>query len=418
MKADWLPFQDAVDRVLGRATQLGQIDLPLSDALGFVLARNINSPVAIPGFDNSAMDGYAVLGSDLTEVTSNSPACLRVVGRVPAGNRWQGSPLVSGQAIRLMTGGVVPEGADTVVRVEDTRPDNGNVGGWVEVGGVVQVTSARDIGRHIRPRGEDLRVGDRALVRGARVTPGVIALAAAIGRKSLPVVRAPRATIIVTGDELMAPEKLQEVADGAGVPDSNGPMLVAQARACGVAAATHIRVMDDAGALAAAVEEAREGDVLVISGGASMGDADLVKKVLDQMGFALDFWRVRMRPGSPFGFGFVGDLPVFSLPGNPASAFVTFELFCKPFILLLRGHTGPVEKRIRAVAEDSIAGPSHVTSFYRVKLSGYPPASASFAGPQGSGLVSSLANADGLAVLPEGVSLVEPGKEVEVVLLG
>ena len=408
MKADWLSFAKSRRRVMGRAEVLDPVVVPLADGLGHVLAEPLVARADLPAFNNSAMDGYAVRAGGVEGASPSAPVRLRVVGRVGAGQHWKRGPLAADEAARIMTGAPVPPGADSVVRVEHTE------GGWKNPGTDVVVVSGGDALRNIRPRGEDIRASDIGMESGALVTPGVLALAAALGYETLTVVPRPLVTVLVTGDELCPPHRYDQVIRGRGVPDSNGPMLTAQIRACGARCDRHDTVGDDVDHLREAIIRARTADALVISGGASVGDRDLVKRVLDDLGFELDFWRVRMRPGSPVAFGMLQELPVFSLPGNPASAFVTFEVLVRPF-LRARAARRPGTEAIQAVAGEHFAGPEGVTSFLRVKLdrSRKPPV-ARLSGRQGSGLVRSLGLADGLGIIPEGISQITEGDAVEV----
>ncbi len=229
--------------------------------------------------------------------------------------------------------------------------------------------------------------------------------------------------ILATGDELLPPERYDEVRAGAGVPESNGPMLAAAITMAGAEPRLLPTAPDDVDALKARLEEGLSSDVIVTIGGASMGEADLVKRVLDDLGFALDFWRVKIRPGSPFSFGLLpgahGPTPVFGLPGNPASAFVTFELFVRPFLRRLGGHTSCSRRRIVCTAGAPLSGPAALTYFLRVRLAANQDgqAIATPTGPQGSGLVRGLGTAQGLAIVPEQVERIEAGAPVEVILL-
>ena len=410
VKADWLSFDEALERVLNGASVLETVESGIDSALGRVLAEPLSARATIPASANSAMDGYAARSDSVLGATPENPARLEVKGRIAAGMSAAGVRVGAGEAVAIMTGAPVPEGADSVIRVEHTS-------GWRQEGEVVSVTAGSDAGRNIRLAGGDACAGETVLSAGTVVTPGAVAVATAFGHDSLKVVRAPHVRVLVTGDELAPNERYREVIEGIAVPDSNGPMLVAQARSSGAAAEGHALVGDDPDELRRVIDAARCADALVVSGGASMGDRDLVKGVLGEFGFELDFWRVRMRPGSPVGFGFLDDLPVFSLPGNPASAFVTFETLVRPFIRGLAGFDPPVPFRIRAVAGEELGSTARMTVFQRVRLNGEEPV-ATLSGRQGSGLVRSLGSADGLAVLPEGVTEVPCGERVEVIATG
>jgi molybdopterin molybdotransferase len=409
--ADWLSVADAQRRVLGHARALPGEWVPLSEALGRALAEDVSATATLPPWDNAAMDGYAVRGEDIERASAVSPVTLRVSGIIRAG----GTPCLTvepGQAVRIMTGAPVPQGADTVVRVEDTDAE--------AVSGLVRILRDRDVGRHVRPGGQDMKPGDTVLFRGESVHPGTVAVLAALGHERAFVHRAPRVALVTTGDELRGTDRYNDVREGAGVPESNGPMLAAAVVATGGVPLPSGIVPDDDAALRDAVAAAADADVLVTVGGASMGEADLVKRVLDGEGFEQDFWRVNMRPGSPFSFGRLprGDSrqPVFGLPGNPASAFVTFEIFVRPFLRTLAGHRAVHRLRLRGKAAQDFQGGKR-TLFVRVTLdSTVSPPRVHGAGPQGSGLVRSLAAAQGLAVIPVMAALA-PGDDVEVILL-
>jgi len=322
--------------------------------------------------------------------------------------------LAPGRAIRIMTGAPIPTGADTVVRVEDTDRE--------ERPGTIRVFSDRDRGRHVRPAGQDMREGALLFEPGWSITPGTLGVLAAAGRSEVVVRRQPRVAVLPTGDELRTPDRYDEVRAGLGIPESNGRMLAAMIRAAGAEPVDLGIAADDRAALRDRIEAAADADVLVTIGGASMGEADLVKDVLDELGFELDFWRVRMRPGSPVSFGWLesahGRQAVFGLPGNPSSAFVTFEVFVRPFLLRMAGHDRVFRRVIPCVADGRFDTPSDLTYFQRVTVGVRDGVLvAALTGPQLSGLVRGLALADGLARVDPGRSSVEPGEPVDVMLL-
>ena len=409
--ADWLTAPEAQRRILEHAEPLPPLRVALGDALGRALADGWVSSVTLPPWDNAAMDGYAVRGADIASAAPESPAVLQVVGVSHAGA--PASPRVGPrEAVRIMTGAPVPEGADSVIRVEDTDAE--------QVPGTVSVLRTRDRDRNIRPAGQDLRPGDRVLEPGDTIHAGTVGLLAALGAQEVLVHGAPRVAILVTGDELRDASRYDDVRGGLGIPESNGPMLAAAIVEAGGVPLHLGATPDSSEALADAVRRAAEADVLVTVGGAALGEADLVKRVLDQEGFRSDFWRVRMRPGSPFGFGWLtrGDRaqPVFGLPGNPASAFVTFEVFVRPFLRRLGGHAAPHRLRLTCRAGEPFAGGGRAL-FLRVQVDGSSsPPTVRTTGPQSSGLVRGLAAAQGLAIIPKGASVAQGG-DVEVILL-
>ncbi len=413
--ADWISVEEAQARILDVASPLPAERATLQEAQDRVLARPLEARATLPPWDNSAMDGYAVRAGDTLGATEASPRALQVVGSVHAGDVRPRPRLEEGQASRIMTGAPLPPGADAVVRVEDTDEETTDPG-------KVHVRTAVDPGRYVRPGGEDVRAGERVLEAGRVVVPGVIGLAAATGHEHVYVHRPPTVALLATGDELRGPERYEDVVRGRGIPESNTPMLAAMVREAGgvVAAATLAR--DDEAHLGQRIDEAGDTDVLITIGGASMGEADLVKRVLDERGFSQDFWRVRMRPGSPFSFGYLPRgtrrQPVFGLPGNPASAFVTFELFVRPFLRRLAGHARCFRPHVTCVAAESLRGPEGLAAYLRVSLDRTEnPPRARLTGPQGSGLVRGLGLADGLAVLPVGTRAADAESEVQVMLL-
>jgi molybdopterin molybdotransferase len=360
------------------------------------------------------MDGYAVRAEDIRGATADTPRSMPVSAVVRAGGD-ETTELAPGTAVRIMTGAPVPIGADSVVRVEDTDRE--------QRAGTVVVTDDRDAGRHVRPAGQDMRVGSTLLKQGRTVTPGVIGVLAASGYGTVPVRRTPSVAFLATGDELRGVDRYGDVTAGRGIPDSNRPMLSAMARSIGCRPVDIEIARDDPDDLRSRLRDARVADVLVTIGGASMGEADLVKRVLDGEGFEQEFWRVRMRPGSPVSFGWLVDgdrrQPVFGLPGNPSSAFVTFELFVRPFLLRMAGHRDVFRRTVRCVAAEEMETPAALTYFQRVVVTRDPSgqAMAASTGPQLSGLVRGLAGGDGLAVVPPHVDAVLRGDPVDVLLL-
>ncbi len=411
----WLSAGEAGERILAAASPLPSEVVSLDDALGRALAEDLSAPVALPPWDSSAMDGYAVRGEDVRGATADQPIVLPVVGRVPAGPA-HGVALEPGTAIRIMTGGAVPEGADSVVRVEHTDREEANAG-------TVLVLSDSDAGRHVRPGGEDCQAGDVMLVKGEALTPGRIGVAAALGSRQVSVGRRPSVAILANGDELAALDEFERVLDGNAVPEGNSHVLRAAVLAAGALPLPLGIARDDADDLRTHLLRATQADVLVTIAGASMGEGDLIKRVLFDLGYELDFWRVKIRPGSPFSFGFLprdgtDPLPVFGLPGNPASAFVTFDLFVRPFLLKLAGHAAVYRLALEATAGEDLHSTRGLTHFLRVTMAEQKGRiTVHLTGPQGSGLVHSLGAAQGLAVVPEDVETLRAGERVRVIVL-
>jgi molybdopterin molybdotransferase len=411
--ADWLGVDEALARILAGAQALGTHPAEITESLGYALAEDIVADATLPPFDNSAMDGYAVRSADVRGASGSAPVTLRVVGAIRAGEH-PGSEIREGETIRIMTGAPLPPGADSVVRVEDTDGESDR--------DAVRILDDRDAGHNLRPAGQDMRSGERLLSSGHSITPGTVGVLAAAGRQSVLVYRRPTVAVMTTGDELRGPDRFDDVRNARGVPNSNGPMVAAAVSAAGGVPHSLANAADEPDDLRLRLAEAKEDDVLITIGGASMGEADLVKRVLDELGYQHDFWRVRMRPGSPIGFGWLprGERlqPVFSLPGNPTSAFVTFEVLVRPFLMRLGGHSRTERRTVVCRAAEPIRTPADLTYFLRVTVEGPAGAlTARLTGPQGSGLVSGLARASGLAIISEDVSGVDEGGDVRVTLI-
>lgn len=422
--ADWLGYREAVTRILSYASPLEVQRLPYHEAVGRALAHDLTAPRRLPEHDNSGMDGYAVRAADINGA-GDRPVELRVVGESLPGSPWD-QTVGPGEAVRIMTGAAVPPGADSVVRVEHTSTPDGST---------VHIERDSDAGRNVRPAGEDMQAGDVVIRGGESLSPGHVAVLTSTGHIEVPVRAKPRVALLSTGDELLPVSALAEVADDPGgrdslwrnrIVDSNTPTLAACVQEAGATVSSVGIAKDDESALIEALGAVGEADILVTTGGASMGTHDLLKRVMEGLGFRVDFWRVRIRPGSPVSLGFLPrpgqpDLPVFGLPGNPASAFVTFELFVRPYLRALAGHRLVERRTLRAVAGSELSGPEHLTAFLRVSLDpsddGDAPLLATGTGPQGSGLVRSLGVADGLARLDEGVERILPGEPVDILQL-
>ena len=416
-RADWLSVDDAVERVVSAATVGDVENLSLSESLGRALATEVRARVTLPPWDNSAMDGYAVRAADVRGASAEAPVRLRVSGVARAGTHAP-HPVEAGTAVRIMTGAPVPAGADSVIRVEDSDRE-------ASASGFVELRSDRDAERNVRPGGQDMRAGQVVLGRGATLGPGQLAVAAAAGHARVDVGRPARVAILSNGDELRALDDWDDVLAGDAIPETNGLMLMAAATAVGAVARPPRLSGDSAESITRHVTAALEdSDVLITSGGASMGEADLFKRVLDELGLELVLWRVTLRPGSPFSFGFLprpgaSPLAVFGLPGNPTSAFVTFELLVRPILLRSAGHGRIHRAVLRAVAGERLPAAGRLTHYHRVVLRETASGPTVFlTGPQGSGLVQSLGKADGLAVVPLGLEGIEPGDPVEVLLIG
>jgi molybdopterin molybdotransferase len=405
--ADWIALEDALAQILAAVSPTASEEVAITDALGMVLAEPAISPVDLPLWDNSAMDGYAVRAADVATATRESPVTLKLVESVQAGG-FPALPVGTREAIKIMTGAPIPDGADSVVRVEHTE----------QMGDVVKVLSASDAHRNIRPRGEDVKANEAVLPAGAMLRPGEIGLLASIGLAHVNVHRKPVVAILSTGDELVDVRDFDQVRAGRKIVNSNSYALAAAVRAVGAEPLVLGIARDDRDDLRVRLTGGLSADVLVTSAGASVGEHDLVKDVLEELGAKTDFWRVRIRPGSPFSFARIGRLPVFGLPGNPVSAVVTFEILVKPALRRMLGRSALHSPVVTARLAAPLKTTTGLTQFMRVRLHREDGTLvATLTGPQGSGILNSVAKADGLMVVPEDVSDVAAGAEVQVVRL-
>jgi molybdopterin molybdotransferase len=403
---DLVPFAEARAGVLERLEPLPTREVGLADALGCVLATDVAAAEDLPPFANSAMDGFAVSGADLAGAGEERPVALQITGEVFAGTGRL--PTVEpGGAVRIMTGGAMPPGADTVVPVEQTSVE----------GGTVLVRLDPGPGRFVRQAGEDVRRGTVVLERGRVLDPAAVGMLASVGARTVAVHPRPRVMVVSTGDELVDPG--DPLGPGQ-IRDSNSWLLAAQARAAGAEAVRCGRLRDDPEALRRGFAmAAADGDLVVTSGGVSVGDRDFTKQVLATLGDVRSF-RVAMQPGMPQAFGVAAGTPLYGLPGNPVSCFVVFETLVRPALRRLAGHPDDRLDRPRVVAR--LAGPVHSpegkVSFLRVRLEvGDDGLAASITGNQGSGVLSSCVAADGLAVVPADRRELPAGAPVQVVLL-
>lgn len=402
--AELMPLEDYRRDILTRVAPLEPIELAVLEAHGCVLAEDVVATTDIPGFANSAMDGYAV---DSASVVPNEP--LKIAGEVAAG-AVSDAVLTEGTAVRIMTGAPIPDGADAVVPVELS----------VEDGDEVRFSVAPSAGDHIRPAGGDVRAGTTVLTARRRLGAADIGMLAAVGHARVRVHPRPRVAVISTGDELVD----ADVPLGPGqIRDANSYTLTAMAREAGAIAFRSNVVPDDRRALAESfVGALTNADVLVTSGGVSAGRYDLVKDVMAQLG-DVQFHKVAMQPGMPQAFGFLNpqgpnSIPCFGLPGNPVSAFVSFEIFVRPALRRLQGRTDLNRPRVSAILEEGISSPAHKVSFLRVRLHRDGAQwMARLTGPQGSGLLHSAVAADGLAEIPAERTAVRAGETIVVHLL-
>jgi molybdopterin molybdotransferase len=392
--------------VLAGIGSIDPIELPLLDAQGLLLAENVTSGVALPGFDNSSMDGYAVRAVDTRDASEEHPLELPVVGDVVAGAKTR-SGMGPGLAMRIMTGAPIPAGADAVIPLEQT--DRGVAR--------VRLTKPAHTGDCVRRTGEDLPAGAAALGAGAALGPQQLALLAAIGRDRVMVRPRPRVLVLSTGSELV--EVGQPPSFGE-VTDSNSYLLTAAAKDAGADSRRVGIVADDHAKLLDVLENLLlRADVLITTGGVSMGAFDVVKQALSEIG-TVEFLQVAMQPGKPQGFGHLGDrVPIFCLPGNPVSALVSFEVFVRPALRKLLGKRNLQRATVQAVALEGARSPAGKRQYRRGVLhreasGGY---SVSFVGGTGSHLIASMAGSNCLVVIDEEVTEVAAGSRVTVIPL-
>ncbi|MFJ6464416.1 gephyrin-like molybdotransferase Glp [Streptomyces sp. NPDC091387] len=424
-----------LEDILAAVKPLEPIELQLHDAQGCVLVEDVVVEIALPPFDNSSMDGYAVRVADVEGATEEFPAVLTVIGDVAAGDAGLlGDQRVGpGEAARVMTGAPLPAGAEAVIPVEWTDGGTGE-GPAAEMrahsdapegaGGEVRVHRPVEARAHVRDRGSDVRPGDLALRAGSVVGPPQIGLLAAIGRSTVKVRPRPRVVVISTGSELVQPG---EELTGGQIYDSNSFALTAAARDAGAIAYRVGAVTDDAETLRATIEDQLiRADVVVTTGGVSVGAYDVVKEALssvgdeDEPGSGIDFRKLAMQPGKPQGFGSIGPdhTPLLALPGNPVSSYVSFELFVRPAIRTLMGLQDVNRPTVRATlaCDKALSSPAGRRQFLRGTYDA-EAGTATPVGGSGSHLIAALAQADALIVLPEDVTSAEPGTDVEVILI-
>jgi molybdopterin molybdotransferase len=404
-----ISVEEALERILSRVAVLGTERVELTRALQRVLAEDVAAAGDIPPWPNSSMDGYAVRSADTGSASAARAVRLAVAGHVAAG-ALASRELAPGEAFRIFTGAPMPVGADAVIPQEDVAPD----------GASVLVPRPVDAGEFVRPRGEDIRAGETVLERGRRLAPADLGVLAAIGRFQVSVVKRPRVGILSTGDEIadigapLAPGQIR---------NSNSYALMAQVTEAGGAPVLLGVARDDLAEIEGRLRWGLGCDVLISSAGVSVGEHDFVKAALTRLGAEQHLWLVDMRPGKPIAFATIpvdlkGAVPVFALPGNPVSAMVTFELFVRPALLRMAGHARLDRAAVMARALAPIDNPGRRRGYLRVTLAPTPdgPPGARLTGDQSSGILRSMAAADGLAVVP-GNTTIPTGADVKVILL-
>lgn len=400
---------DAARTMLADMAPLGVERRALVDALDHVLARDVTSPIDLPAWTNSAMDGYAVRSGDLADaaVSAGAPVELAIVETIPAG-AFPTRAVGPGECARIFTGAPLPEGSDGVIRQEDTTPLEGRV----------RINDSRDAGRNVRRRGEDIQRGSVVLAAGALLGPAQVGVLASIAQAEVDVHRAPTVAFMGSGDEIADLDERDAILAGRKIASSNSYTLSAMIRRAGGVPLDLGIARDDPDDIARRLAAARDADLLVTTAGISVGEHDYLREVVARLGGTLGFWRIRMRPGAPVGYGTLFDHPWIGLPGNPVSTMVTFELFVRPTIRRMRGLRDLFRRTVVAtVAEHIELGPP-LTHFLRAVVEPRDGAlRARLTGPQGSGILTSMAKANALLIVPAGTHVVEAGKTLRAMML-
>ncbi len=391
--------------ILSHLSTMPPEEVALHDAPGRVLAVDVAANRNHPPYDVSAMDGYAVRFADIASASAETPARLLIVDDIRAGQMPQ-IKVLSGRAARIMTGAPVPDGVDTVVRVEDTEQD----------GNYISILVSPAQGVNIRALGENLRNGEIVLGKGTEITPGVLAILAMVKQQQVSVLARPTVAILSTGDEL---EGIDEPIDETKIPDANSHALYAQCRSLGITPTLLGIAHDNPIELKTKLAQGLKYDVLLASGGVSVGHHDFVRPMLEALGITMHFWRVAMRPGHPLAFGTSkSGTAVFGLPGNPVSSMVCFEQFVGPALRAMGGHEKLFRRTIRARLAHDLKDRAGRAHFVRARLQrdgdGYIARST---GTQGSGVLMSMAQAEGFIIVPADTETMSAGDEVSVQLL-
>ena len=408
-----ISVDQALEKVLDSIDILGAEESPILNCLGQVLAEDVSSPINIPPLDNSAMDGYAVRSADTRGASQKSPRSLRVIGRVVAGATPR-REVKAGEAIRIMTGAPIPKGADAVVKFEDTD-ESERQGTPREIGVLIEV----EPGAWVRRVGEDISAGSLVLKKGTVIRAAEVGVLASLGRSKVMVIRRPVVAIIATGDEIV--DVTQPLPQSKTYNSNSYSVAALVLRYGGIPKLLGI-ALDNEDSLLSKLRPGQEADMVITSGGVSLGDYDRVREVLAKEGEII-FWQVRERPGKPLVFAVLRgeggkNIPLFALAGNPVSAMINFELFTRPAILKMMGKKNLAKPTVEAVVEDSIENSDGRRVFTRAiveKRGGQY--FARLTGPQGSGILTSMALANGLVIVPEDKPGVKRGDLVKVMML-
>ncbi len=403
-----LTVAEASERILAEIRQLDVESVPLRRALGRVCAEDIPATVTMPPWSNSSMDGYAVRSADITPVMKGHPVTLRVVATVAAGE-FAPRPLKRGEAMRIMTGAPVPEGADSVIRKEHT--DGGSK--------KVEIREAADVWKNIRPAGEDYQRGDVLAKRGTTVRPALMGVLASSGVSKVKTFRQPRVAIISSGNELVEIDDFDEVVAQRRIVSSNSYTLGALTRVAGGVPVDLGIAADTKASLRRKLVSAGDCDLILTSAGVSVGDLDHTRNVFAALGGKQKFWKVKMRPGAPLAFGMLNDVPWLGVSGNPVSAMVSFELFVRPALRKMAGHSTFFRRTVTVTVEEDVKISAKLTHFLRASVTRNEDGtlSARLTGHQSSGALTSMAKANALLVVPETSPKVAKGSQLKALML-
>jgi molybdopterin molybdotransferase len=403
-----LTVTEASERIMAEIRQLDAESVPLRRALGRVCAEDISSTVTMPPWSNSSMDGYAVRSADITPVMGGERVTLRVVATIAAGE-FAPRPLKRGEAMRIMTGAPLPEGADSVIRKEHT--DGGKK--------KVEIRDALDVWKNIRPAGEDYQRGDVLAKRGAPIRPGLLGVLASSGISKVRAFRRPRVAIISSGDELVDINDFDEVIAQRRIVSSNSYTLEAMTRVAGGIPVDLGIAADTKASLKRKLEGARDCDLILTSAGVSVGDLDHTRNVFEELGGEQKFWKVKMRPGAPLAFGMLKDIPWLGVSGNPVSAMVSFELFVRPALRKMGGHAALFRRTVTVTLEEEVKIGAKLTHFLRaiVRRTNDGTLVARLTGQQSSGMLTSMVKANALLIVPETSPKVAPGSQLHALML-
>jgi molybdopterin molybdotransferase len=403
-----LSVAEASERILAEIRPLPVEAVPLRQALGRVLAEDVSATVTMPPWSNSSMDGYAVRSADITPVMTGAPVKLRVIATVAAGG-FAPRPIKRGEAVRIMTGAPIPDGADSVIRKEDT--DGGSE--------KVEIRDARDVWKNIRGAGEDFQTGDLLAKRGSPIKAALLGVLASTGLATVPVFARPKVAIISSGNELVDLDEFEEVVAARRIVSTNSYTLEALTRVAGGIPHDLGIATDTKASLKKKLDAAAGCDLIITSAGVSVGDLDHTRDVFAALGGKQKFWKVKMRPGAPLAFGVLNGVPWLGLSGNPVSAMVSFELFVRPALRKMQGHVALFRRTVSVTLEEEVKIAAKLTHFLRACVTRHEDGtlSARLTGHQSSGVLTSMAKANALLIVPETKPSVPKGSRLMALML-